>query len=196
MAFGERCWRCDSLSPGSRTCAKCRSVGSPGFVWITSRYEGLTAKLVSQFKFNHLRTAAKPMAQLMADTFLSAAAKDRPERHSYLVVSVPTATSRIRERGFGHAELLAKEVARALGLEYASPLLRLDQARQVGSSRDKRLVQLSGSFAIPNKKTIAGRNILLVDDVTTTGGTVISATKTLRVAGARRVDALLFAKKL
>lgn len=195
-AFGERCWRCDALSAGARTCSRCRHTGSPGFVWITCSYDSLARELINQYKFKHLRVAAKPMAKLMADTLLLANGGERMRRYNYLVIPVPTATSRRRERGFGHAELLAKNIARILKLDYASPLLRLDQARQVGSGRDKRLVQLGSSFAVPNKKLVTGRNILLVDDVVTTGGTIISVAKNLRAAGVRRVDALLFAKKL
>lgn len=113
----------------------------------------------------------------------------------YLIVPVPTATSRIRERGFGHSELLARKVSKILGLEFDSALRRLDQTRQLGAKRDDRLKQLNSSFGA-RSKSLNGRRVLLIDDVVTTGGTLIAGAKALKTAGAKRVDALLFAKRL
>jgi ComF family protein len=190
--FGERCWRCNSLSPNSRTCRSCRQFGSPAHVWIVTDHDGLARDLLSLYKFGHQRAAAQPIVSLMLNTLR----KYNIEAGDYLVVPVPTATSRIRERGFGHSELLAKKIAQMLQVPYANALHRLGQTRQLGSKRDERLVQLSSSFALSNYKKIQGRKILLIDDVVTTGGTIIAATKTLRAAGAKQVDALLLAKRL
>jgi ComF family protein len=114
----------------------------------------------------------------------------------YLVVPVPTATARVRERGFDHTDLLAKQIAIILRLSEAKALRRLGQTRQLGSKREDRLIQLSGNFAVKNPHRARGQDILLVDDVVTTGGSIIAAAKALRVAGAKSVDALIFAKKL
>jgi ComF family protein len=190
--FGERCWRCNKLSPNSKTCASCTHTGAPAHVWIVSDHDGLTRDLLSLYKFGHQRAAAEPIAKLMADTFL----RSNDLTANYITVPIPTATSRIRERGFGHTELLAKKVSHQLKAEYANCLRRLDQTRQLGSVREVRLKQLSSSFAIKSPGRIRGQNILLIDDVVTTGGTICAATKTLRAAGATRIDALLFAKRL
>jgi ComF family protein len=192
LAFGERCWRCNRLSAGGMTCDSCRYAGGPKFVWITTNYEGAAQQLVRKYKFGHLRAAVYPIAGQMAETFNNS----NKSPSEYLVVPVPTATSRARERSFGHSELLAKTVAARLRMEYSNALRRLGQTRQLGSKREERLVQLSGSFAAKSSKQLEGRAILLVDDVLTTGGTVIAASKVLKAAGAKRVDALLFAKRL
>ncbi len=192
MPFGERCWRCNKLSLNAKTCDNCHHVGGPSYVWITTNYEAVAQQLVRRYKFGHLRAAAEPIARLMVKTFHSYGLP----RVNYLVVPVPTATSRIRQRGFGHSELLAKNLASKLKLEYSNNLRRLGQSRQLGAKREDRLVQLAHSFATKNANQIIGRKILLVDDVLTTGGTIIAATKALKMAGASRVDAVLFAKRL
>jgi ComF family protein len=191
--FGERCWRCNSLSPRARTCDSCRYTGSPRRAWIVTDHDGLARDLLSLYKFGHQRAAAEPITDLMIKELLKY--HDLADLN-YLIVPIPTATSRIRQRSFGHSELLAKKLSTKLKLPYLNCLRRLDQARQLGASRETRLKQLNSSFAAKYERSINGQSILLIDDVVTTGGTVIAATKTLRAAGARQVDALIFAKRL
>ena len=114
----------------------------------------------------------------------------------YLVVPIPTATKRVRERGFDHSALLAKKIAQELRLEYRSVLARLGQTRQVGAKRSDRLKQMDSKFRVKRSASVLGRKILLIDDVVTTGSTLNAVSKTLRDAGATRVDALIFAKRL
>jgi ComF family protein len=191
-SFGERCWRCDKLSPLSRTCVACRSAGPLSHVFISTNYEDWAQGLVQKYKFGHLRAAAEPLAEIMVRTLKESTVNWQ----EYLAVPVPTATSRVRQRGFAHSELLAKTIASDLRIEYASSLRRLGQTRQLGAKREDRLAQLSGSFAVKNHHRIAGRKVLLIDDVLTTGGTLIAASRALKAAGAKQVNALVFAKRL
>jgi len=191
--FGERCWRCDRLSASSKTCLACRSAGPLSHVFISTDYEHLAQNLVQRYKFGHLRAAAQPLAGIMVQTLREASIMNPDE---LLVVPVPTATSRVRQRGFGHSELLARTIAAKLRVESSLALRRLGQTRQLGAKREDRLAQLSGSFAVKNHRRISGRRILLIDDVLTTGGTLIAASKVLKAAGAKEVNALVFAKKL
>jgi ComF family protein len=191
--FGERCFRCSSLSPNCRTCASCRHTGAPAHVYVVTDYDDAARDLLRLYKFGHQRAAAAPIAKTMASIFL----KYRGERHQHhLVVPVPTATVRIRQRGFGHSELLAKKIARELKMDRACTLRRYGQVRQLGARREDRLRQLKGSFEVKQPRLVQGRYVLLIDDVVTTGGTLIATAETLRAAGARQVDALLFAKRL
>ncbi len=196
IPFGERCWKCAALSPRSHTCNSCRQTGSPRFVWITTDYDGLAKELVQKYKFGYQRAAAKPLAGVLADTFSTFNSSEDVQKANYLVVPVPTASSRVRQRGFDHAAHLAKRVASQLNLEYSKVLDRLGQTRQVGTKREARIAQAENSYSLRKPGAVIGRNILLIDDVITTGATLHAVSKILRAAGARHVDALVFAKRL
>jgi ComF family protein len=149
----------------------------------------MAKELTRRFKFHYARAAAQPIAQLMSEILPFFTRK-------IIVVHVPTATVRRRQRGFDQAELLARELARSLHLPQATLLARLGQSRQVGATREQRLQQLINGFHPRKPYLIKGAHILLVDDVTTTGATLEAAAKVLKQAGAKRIDAVVFAQKL
>ena len=196
VGYGERCWRCGRLSAGCRTCKSCRWFRGPRYVWLPTNYEDLAARTIKAYKFQHKRYLSEDIAGLMTETFWEYNSSEIIKRSGYLVVSLPTATARIRERGFDHSSLLAKTIAQKLNMEYRPVLGRLAQDSQVGAIRTQRLKQLEGKFFVKNEKAVNGRNVLLIDDVLTTGGSLRAAVKCLRLAGAKHVDALVFAKKL
>jgi ComF family protein len=132
----------------------------------------------------------------MVESFMRFNSRDEILENNYLIVPVPTASSRARQRGFDHSALLARLLARQLSMRYAPAMMRLGQNRQVGKTRAERIRQAEGRYIVKNSKDISGRNILLIDDVVTTGATLAAATKALRHAGAKRIDALVFAKRL
>ncbi|HSX05969.1 MAG TPA: phosphoribosyltransferase family protein [Candidatus Saccharimonadales bacterium] len=111
-----------------------------------------------------------------------------------VLVPVPTATSRVRARGYDHAALLAREVSRLTNTPRRIVLRRVGQAHQVGSRRSQRLEQLQAAFRPVQVNEIRGRHIILIDDVLTTGATLEAAARVLRRAGAARVDAIVFAQ--
>lgn len=191
IPYGERCFGCARLSPRSKTCTRCRRVGSPSHVWVTTNYEHIARQLLHVYKFDQQRVASESLARIMVDTFHQYANGE----DNYLVVPVPTASKRVRERGFDHSALLANKIAAKLDLECQTLLGRLGQTRQVGSKRPDRIKQLEDRFWVKKPHAVAGRKVLLVDDVVTTGATLNAASYALHQAGAARVDALVFAKR-
>jgi ComF family protein len=111
-----------------------------------------------------------------------------------VLVPVPTATSRVRQRGYDQAELLCRELASLTRLPYRTALARHGQSRQVGTNRTERRAHLEGALRVRHPETIQGKHVVLVDDVLTTGATIEAAAKVIRRAGAKRVDAIVFAQ--
>lgn len=196
LPFGNKCWHCGSISSGTFACSIARRGDSPKSVWVVSDYESTAKKLITLYKFNHQRSAAMPIAAAMARTLLEFNSDKNLTLKNYLLIPVPTASGRLRQRGFDHTMLLSREIGFNLKMPIERRLFRSGQSRQVGSKRAERLRQLEAVFYVKNPKNIRGRNVLLIDDVITTGATINAAAKTLKAAGAKSVDALVFAKKL
>ncbi len=193
LPYGEHCAFCGAVSPSGQTCRTCHRMSAPNRVWIATDYQGAAQTVLQAYKFGHLRAAADSLAALMVGTFCF---YNLELPSDYLVVSVPTATVRRRARGFDHADLLAQKIAAKLNLDYYPALSRLGQTRQVGAKRAQRQKQQAQAYRVRRPDKLKGRRILLIDDVVTTGATLRAATKTLRQAGAKKVDALVFAKRL
>jgi ComF family protein len=189
VSLPPRCAFCHARSPSSKVCTKHRSFAPIGHIWIRTTYDGIAETALRKYKFERARAAHKDIAKEMV-----VALPILPNKT--VVVPVPTATSRVRLRGYDHAQLLAKYVARNQNFVYQPVLGRTGQTRQLGATRKTRLQQLSGAFYVRDARKITDKTILLIDDVMTTGATISSAAKILKAAGAKQVNALLFAQKV
>lgn len=188
-AVPSRCYICHAATTNSAVCKKDAYKSKLKHVWVTSEYDEFVAKqLIRLLKFERASGAAKAIAELLVD-----ALPYMPKET--IVVHIPAATSRVRARGYDQSKLVAKQLAIALGCSHQTLLARHGQARQVGAKRTERLHQLVGAFR-PNKAhNIKNAHILLVDDVLTTGATIEEAAKVLKAAGAKTVDAAIFAQR-
>jgi predicted amidophosphoribosyltransferase len=161
--------------------------GPPGLdrAWSSAPYEGVARDLVAALKFRSLLT----VAELMADRIQWLA-----PAHvlSGTVVAVPSAPARLRRRGFDPAGELAGALAERLGAPVESCLARRGTGRQVGRRRAERIGHPPAIRALRP----APRSVLLVDDVLTTGATLTACARALRGAGAARVVAVTFARRL
>jgi len=184
-----RCAGCHKLSDNYRTCLSCRSWLEPHSVIVTTNYDGIYEQLTRELKFNSKRQSAQPIARMMTDLL--------PEVSKNMVICpLPTAPARIRQRGFDHTKLIAKYIAEYSNMNIGYFLGRRSNVRQLGSNRAQRLEQMEHEFFVKPRTDIAGKSILLVDDVVTTGASLSAAAKTLKKAGAKRVTAVVFAQKI
>jgi ComF family protein len=155
-----------------------------------SYYAGPARKLVLGLKFGRRRDLAEPMG-----VWMSRAGSELLQ--NTLVVPVPLHWTRIWQRRFNQAAELARSVAASSGADYAPAVLaRTRRTRQqVGLPAKDRKRNVRKAFRVPEKmqQAVAGRCVVLVDDVYTTGSTVGACTKVLTAAGAASVDVLCFA---
>lgn len=182
----ELCFLCNKPATDSRVCVACRRATEIDNVWVAATYEGAVKRLIRAYKFERVRAAYQPLAQVIADQL--------PYLEEVTVTYIPTASSRVRQRGYDHARLLAREVARLRNWECQTLLRRRHDARQVGATKQERLEQAATAFECKPGAKLDGARILLIDDVTTSGATLAAAGKILVDAGAARVDAAVVAK--
>lgn len=184
-----RCYRCQQATKEFATCPNCRRNTSLRHVWVRCLYEGPSSQLLLAFKFERVRAAYLPLAEALTGT-MPLIAQDT------VVMGVPTVTGRIRERGYDHVRLITRHFATTSKLIWATPVVRSGQVHQFGSSRLVRRKQLENSFHVVQAELIRGKKILLLDDVLTTGATLETLASVLKAAGAKQVDAVVFAQKL
>lgn len=182
-----RCYRCAAPSERSATCRTC-SGGTPlGHVWVAASYAGAAKETIGLLKFQRAKAAACVIADCL-DRRLP------PLPAGAIVSAVPTANSRVRLRGYDQARLIASGLAKKRGLMYQDALWRVKTTRQVGANRSDRFRYLENAFTVRKPKRLAGRHILLIDDVLTTGATLESAARELHRHGVGRIDAAVFAR--
>lgn len=184
-----RCYLCNKLVPQHQVCPSCRSRSALRRVWWLGAYETALKTLIYQMKYQRRRVFARQFGTYLAETI-----PYLPE--DTLVVPAPTATGRVRARGYDQAVLIAAAFAKARSLPFCNALNRSNQADQIGTGRRQRFEQMKHSFAVKPTAPISGASILLIDDVLTTGATLEAAARLLRSSGARHVDAAVIARHL
>ena len=187
------CGQCGArLAEGKRIC-------HPKYPYIfgaATDYRDETVKaLIAALKFKGVKDAAKPLSELLIRY-----GEHLPLRMSHFtVVPIPLSARRLRERGFNQSALIAERFAAHFTLPYAPQLLtrtRHTKPQSELAHYDVREKNVENCFAVPQNeaKNISAKNILLIDDVRTSGATLAVAAQALKNAGARRVVALTVAK--
>lgn len=159
---------------------------------VALRYTEAVAYTIRALKFHDRTSLAQPMAAFMTEAL--EAISPRPSFD--LIVPLPLHPKRLRARGYNQAALLARAMAKPLGAEVADELLeRVRPTARQSSLPDvsARIANVMGAFRAEMPAQVAGRTILLVDDVLTTGASLYAATTALREAGAADVVSAVLA---
>jgi len=173
------------------TCGAC-VVAPPAFDWARAGglYAGPLRDAVQRFKFGRRPALARPLAALVLEQCAAAV-----PAHAVLV-PIPLARERERERGFNQAALVAERVARGLGAPLRERWLARTRATAPQTELDavERRANVRGAFVAST--AAAGADVVLVDDVLTTGATAGECARALRAAGAASVGLLTVARVL
>jgi ComF family protein len=170
-------------------CMACRS-GLRGFDRAASfgMYEGTLRSLIHLFKYSGMKPLARPLASYLQRAMSIDDSYDA-------VVAVPLYWRRRWTRGFNQAELLARHVAKQRRIPLLSALRRKRAtATQAGLASAGRRRNVAGAFVLKPNQNLAGKKILLIDDVMTTGATASACASVLKRGGAKSVSLLTLAR--
>jgi len=174
-------------------CANCRSGRIHfDFAYAALQFNEPLKALLHQYKYQR----ATALRILFADRMLRFIQEHQLDMARFdLIIPVPLHPAALRMRGFNQSLLLAKEIARHFSIPYsAKALLKIRPTRsQSELKRKERWTNLTGAFTINHSVRLKGKNVLLVDDLLTTGATASAAAKALKNAGCDTVGVLTLA---
>jgi len=167
-------------------CGQCLAV-PPGFdsCWSPFIYAQPLEWVIRRFKFNASLAFAPMLANLMIQQ-MPAALRDGCKADA--IIPMPLHNKRLRQRGFNQSLLLAKPIAKALGLKIDRGCCQRvkDTAHQTGKNARQRQQNIKGAFKFNNINNY--KHLIIIDDVVTTGASVAELSRTLKLSGVSRVD--------
>ncbi|MGB5218102.1 MAG: ComF family protein [Smithella sp.] len=196
---GSICHICGTTFPDSpadnHLCGECLE-NKPHFSCARAifSYEDVILNSIHQFKYKNDISIGEMLASFMADFSFP----DIDFTDYSLMVPVPLHIKRLRERGFNQSLILARAIGRKQQIPVNFSLLKRHKytLTQTGYHKQERKQNIRGAFEVTDSKKITGRNILLIDDVYTTGATVNECAQILIKAGAQKVSVLTLARVL
>jgi ComF family protein len=189
---------------GLMRCPVCRRVERPFERAVAyGSYDGGLRELIHLLKYNGVRPAADVLGRMLAEAIatLEPAFDQGTTQATVLVIPVPLYKARRRQRSFNQAELITRAALKhhaSVRLQLAPDILQRirDTHSQIGLTSHQRRENMRGAFAVPRAAEVTGREVLLVDDVFTTGTTVSECARVLRRAGAAQVWVATVARTL
>jgi ComF family protein len=182
----------NQIAESDGLCALCRKEAPPYAVAAAyGSYETGLRDLIHLLKYDKVRPAANVLGNMLAEVIAKMQSDFAGD--PILVAPVPLHSAKLRERGFNQAELIVRAALKhlAMGQRFELNAYLLKRRRvtksQIGLSQHQRKENLRGAFIVTGRDALAGREVLLVDDVFTTGTTASECARVLRRAGAGKV---------
>ena len=185
------CPGCQTSLPWLEGRAGERNIDFADGCWSPLAYDEAVRGAIHRYKFHRVRALGKPFAALMAQCLAG-----RLPQGADLICWAPLSRQRLRNRGFNQAELLAREVGRLLSIP-AEPVLAKEKDTVPQSELEEesaRQANARGAYRLLSGIGLAGKRIVLVDDVVTSGSTLRELCALLRQAGAEEVFCLTLAR--
>jgi ComF family protein len=186
---GPQCNVCGKplVSPYAITCSECIVILPPFTrARFFGTYEGVLRQAIYHLKFFGKKRLSRPLAHFLAPLV--------PDDCDTLI-PVPIHTNRLRQRQFNQSAMIAKELSKLCGVPMTwDSLLKIKETRpQVGLHAHQRRENVKGSFGIEKAGAIKNKNVLLIDDVITTGATVRECSQVLKKSGSWKIYVLALA---
>ena len=186
------CPICQRQAISGKTHPRCVSKFHLDGLAVACKYKGTIKLAIKKVKYKWVYDIEKVLVDLLASQIWKF---DFPPNS--ILVPIPLHKKRKNWRGFNQAEILAKTLSKKFNVSYSDSLIRIIETKtQVGLTREERKKNVGGAFAFNKKvakKYIEGRNFILVDDVYTSGATMMEAAKVLKRSGAKNVWAVAIA---
>ncbi len=167
-------------------------------IFVATDYnDPVSKKAIWLLKYKSVKRLAKPLAKLIHIRSFKKALPTGDPASKWIIIPIPLSNKRLRKRGFNQSEEIAKHLSDRVSIRKLSNVLykKFHTDTQVSiKDRKERLNNLTDSFALKNVHLIDGKNIILIDDVTTTSATIREARKLLRENGAKRVVGMVVAR--
>lgn len=157
-------------------------------LFICGRRGEILGRLVKEYKYHSVKAIGVILAEMMA----KAISADFDRGTDIVLVPLPTVRSHVRKRGFDHTMIIAKELANLRGWRVEAVLKRTNNAVQVGMTAEKRREQAKTAYKL-KKAVRSSEHYLLIDDVCTTGASLMAAKEELKKGGANKVSAAVVA---
>lgn len=196
IGFAGPCARCVEVLPRLTEAesgqllkeAGCRSIDA---LAACCRYEGVAKRVMQRLKFQGMRS----LAPLVANEMAQCAKMQFSGVRFDVIVPVPSSRKSMAKRGYNVPALLAKTVGAMLAIPVENDILvkEYETRFQHDLTREGRAANLLGAFRVQRPERVAGRRVLLLDDIVTTGATLAECAKMLELAGAEGVTTLCFA---
>jgi len=159
-------------------------------------YKGIVKKLIYNFKYKpYLADLKKSLVELFYESLIQNEIFQKAYKSLPILVPIPLYKERLRQRGYNHAQLLAEGLAKKFNLELIDALQRVKTTKsQFGLKLEDRKENLKNAFILNPEYKIRNANIFLVDDILTTGSTLLEAAKILKRNGAKKVWGVVLAR--
>lgn len=188
----QTCIMCGKNSFSGLTHLSCKTASTPDGLISLLPYKQ-TSKLIIEGKYNFISRIFEILGKQTADFLLSLGVL--PTFKDFYVTPLPLSSMRERWRGFNQSHIIANTLASETRLKYEKLLFRIRHTKtQKDLPREERVKNILGSFELFPGAHVKGKNILLVDDVVTTGSTLKEAVKVLKRNGANQVWCITLTK--
>src|SRR3989344_3695189 len=148
----------------------------------------IVREIIHSLKYGRATAALKPIEKIIKLYLEKIIPDSIVNSHNFVIVPIPLHSSKLRSRGFNQSELIAKKLAAYCSLPTTHCLIRIkNTASQTKLKKEERLKNIENCFTLKNPQEISGKNIILVDDVFTSGATMREAVKILKNAGAKNI---------